>query len=70
MNKKMNHLDYMAKLRYKSIDELTYIIGDASAAIAAYPDSPNAGYYQDEVHYAYMELRRRTTPVTRKTAAK
>jgi hypothetical protein len=55
----MDHTAYQKKLKKKTVSELSYIIKDAREAIAAMPDGPKAGYYQDEIHYASMELRRR-----------
>lgn len=59
MLKKMDHAKYQQNLKRKTIDELKYIIKDASEAEKANPDGPNAGYYTDEVLYASMELLRR-----------
>jgi hypothetical protein len=39
--------------------ELLFTIADCQQTLAAWPDSPNAGYYQDEIHYAAAELARR-----------
>jgi len=58
-DKKMNHGSYQKNLRTKDIAALHFIIKDAGEAIAANPDNPNNGYYADEIHYAYMELKRR-----------
>lgn len=57
--KVMNHTDYMKRTRSMDIETLRYIIKDAREAIQAMPNGVNAGYYMDEVHYCYMELRRR-----------
>lgn len=57
--KKMDHSDYQRRLKSKSDEELKFIIKDAREAIEANPDNPNNGYYQDEISYAGMELRRR-----------
>ena len=59
ITKKMDHAAYQARLRTLSVASLFYIKDDASAAMEAYPDNPNNGYYADEVNYALMELRRR-----------
>jgi len=59
MRKVMNHSEYQARLRQKSMAELHFIAKDAAAAARAMPDSPNTGYYLDEMHYALMEIRRR-----------
>lgn len=58
-DKVMDHGKYQKGLKSKSIVELEFIIKDAGEAIAANPDNPNNGYYQDEIHYAAMELRKR-----------
>lgn len=57
--KQMDHAAYQKKCRKQEIASLRYTIKDATEAIQANPDSPNAGYYQDEIHYALGELRRR-----------
>jgi hypothetical protein len=57
--KTMDHTNYPKRLKTKSEAELRFIVKDAQEAIAAFPDSPNAGYYADEINYAGMELARR-----------
>lgn len=60
--KEMDHSGYMEKLRDETKypeSALRYIMKDAKAAMDAMPDGPNAGYYQDEIHYCAMELNRR-----------
>ena len=57
--KVIDHRDYPRRCRRLSEAELLYTIADARESIAAFPDSPNAGYYQDEIHYAAAELERR-----------
>lgn len=59
MLKKMDHDKYPKSLKRKTIDELKYIIKDASEAEKANPNGPNAGYYADEALYASMELNKR-----------
>jgi hypothetical protein len=59
MIKVMDHASYQKNLKKKSVEELRYIIKDASGAMLAMPDNPNNGYYADEVNYAAMELNRR-----------
>jgi len=61
MIKKMNHNDYIAKLRTYSTDSVRYVRDDAKRAAEAADEigSPNSGYYWDEYHYACMELRKR-----------
>jgi len=55
----MNHALYQRMIRHLDERSLRYVIRDCREAIAAYPDNPKAGYYQDEIHYCAMELRRR-----------
>lgn len=55
----MDHAAYQKKLKYYTVEMLRYVIADATAAIKAMPDNPKNGYYQDEIHYCSMELRRR-----------
>jgi hypothetical protein len=57
--KTMNHAEYQRNLKGKTEAELRYTISDAREAVNANPDNHNAGYYQDEIHYAAAELRRR-----------
>jgi len=57
--KKMDHAAYQRGLKRKSIDQLRFIIQDAREASEANPEGENAGYYIDEMHYAYAELQRR-----------
>jgi hypothetical protein len=56
MIKVMDHASYQKNLKKKSVEELRYIIKDASGAMLAMPDNPNNGYYADEVNYAAMEI--------------
>ena len=55
----MNHAEYQKNMKNKSVPELMYIIKDATEAMNLNPDNPKNGYYQDEVHYAAAELRKR-----------
>lgn len=59
MPKVMDHGAYQKRLRKKTDSELRFIIKDAGEALAAMPYGENAGYYQDEIHYAHAELERR-----------
>jgi len=47
--------------RFKTIpkESLKYILWDCRQALGAMPDNPKAGQYQDEIHYATMELNQR-----------
>ena len=55
----MNHSVYMASLKKKTVESLRYIIKDCQGAIACFPQGENSGYYQDEIHYCCMELKKR-----------
>jgi len=55
----MNHAEYQERMTTLSIEALRFIMADAYNAAQAMPDSPNAGYYLDELNYASMELARR-----------
>jgi hypothetical protein len=57
--KVIDHREYPARCRRLSEAELLYTIADARESLAAWPDCPSAGYYQDEIHYAAAELERR-----------
>ena len=59
MKPQINHIEYPKRLRKVSVDTLRYILKDAAEAIKAMPDGPKAGFYQDEIAYASMELKRR-----------
>lgn len=59
MQKVMNHGEYQKRLKKKTESELRFIVKDAGEALRAMPEGVNAGYYQDEIHYAHMELQRR-----------
>lgn len=69
--KQMNHAEYQKNLKSKSVDELTYIIQDATDAANAAQgmQSSNEGYYRDEVHYCLAELRRRQTTIAKLMAS-
>lgn len=55
-NKIMDHAEYPKRLKEKTDMELHWIIKDASHAIKALPENPNAGYYADEINYCCNEL--------------
>ena len=57
--KTINHNEYQERVRTQSTDELVYTIQDCREALAAWPDSDNAGFYADEIHYCAMELKKR-----------
>lgn len=61
--KQIDHAAYQKNLKSKTIEQLKFIIKDASEAANLGGD--NAGYYLDEVSYAAAELRRRYTKNTR-----
>ncbi len=58
-DKVMNHRDYPKTLKNKENWMLRAIITDCKEAIAANPENPNNGYYQDEICYCGMELKKR-----------
>jgi hypothetical protein len=55
----MDHDFYQKKVRTMDDSALRFVIQDCAAALEAWPDQPNAGYYADEIHYCAMELKRR-----------
>ena len=55
----IDHGEYQKKVKTMSQAALTYTIKDAREAIIANPEGPKAGYYQDEIHYCLMEMKRR-----------
>jgi len=57
--KVMDHDFYQKKVRTMDDSALRFVIQDCAAALEAWPDQPNAGYYADEIHYCAMELKRR-----------
>lgn len=59
MNININHTEYQKKVKSMTDAELRFIIKDASEAAQMLPDSPKAGYYQDEVNYCISELNSR-----------
>ena len=60
VEKRMDHIEYPATMKTKTVAQLRYIIQDCREVIALQSDfNPNIGYYEDEIHYASMELRRR-----------
>jgi hypothetical protein len=58
-DKFMNHKEYPKQLRNETEESLRFIIQDAKDSIKAFPANPNNGFYEDEIHYAAMELKRR-----------
>lgn len=58
-DKIMNHGQYRKELKAKTTESLLFIIQDCREAIKANPENPNNGYYADEIHYAYAELKAR-----------
>lgn len=61
MTKIMDHAAYMRKVKKMTESELRFVIDDCQNVILSWhPDPhPNEGYYMDEIHYCYGELRRR-----------
>lgn len=58
-DKIMDHAKYQRQLKDKSVESLRFIIRDCREAIQANPENPNNGYYTDEIHYVYAEIKRR-----------
>ena len=58
--REMDHEAYQERTKSMSVESLEHIIKDASLAVeaAGATNSPNYGYYLDEIHYCSMELRR------------
>jgi hypothetical protein len=61
--KEMDHTAYPKSLRAKPVESLHYIIQDCKAALKAYPEGRNAGYYSDEINYCVNELHRRKVQI-------
>ena len=57
----IDHAAYQKRIQKLPAIALRHIRMDAQEAIVAMPDGPNAGYYQDEVHYCDMELEKRAS---------
>jgi hypothetical protein len=57
--KTMDHVEYPRRCRRMSEAELLFTIADCRESLAAWPDCPQADYYQDEILYAAAELARR-----------
>jgi hypothetical protein len=55
----LDHAAYAARCRRLSAAELLFTIEDCRQSLAAWPDSPNAGRYTDEIHYCSAEILRR-----------
>jgi len=52
----MDHAAYQAKVKRMSFEQLTYIIADCRAVLAANPMGHKAGHYCDEINYCAAEL--------------
>ena len=65
--KQMNHSEYQKNLKNKTVEELAYIVQDATDASnnAQSMANGNESYYRDEVHYASAELRKRKATKTK-----
>jgi len=57
----INHGEYMEKVKHMSFEALAYTIKDCQNALKCMPETPKAGYYQDEISYCAMEIQRRRT---------
>ena len=53
------HSETMEAFASKESPSLIHIILDCQEAIAAHPENPKCAQYQDEIHYASMELTKR-----------
>ena len=58
-DKVMKHAEYQERIAKLPSAALRFIAKDAKEAVAAMPDGPNAGYYQDEICYCADELQKR-----------
>lgn len=56
MQNQIDHAAYQRKIKDYSIEMLRWVIKDCQEALQRMPDSPKAGYYQDEINYCGMEL--------------
>lgn len=59
---------YAKKVRTMTLEELHYTIKDCNEAMKALPENPKNGYYADEVHMCYDEIRRRVALKTKLNA--
>jgi hypothetical protein len=59
MKNQINHSEYIAKTKKMDEATLRFIIKDCQEALKALPNCDKAGYYQDEICYCAMELKRR-----------
>ena len=50
------HSETIESYKSKTIESLTHIIWDCEQAIKALPQNPKCPQYQDEIHYASMEI--------------
>jgi len=64
MTTQIDHAATQARFAALSNEALRFIIKDASEALVAMPNGAKASYYQDEVCYASMELRKRAGRLT------
>jgi hypothetical protein len=56
----IDHTGYQKQVRTMDLEALRYVIQDARQAIQAMPNGHKAGYYEDEIHYCAVEIRRRS----------
>lgn len=57
--KTFDHALYARKVKKMSDSELLFVIKDCREVLNAWPDTPNHGYYMDEIHYCHAEINRR-----------
>lgn len=55
----MDHGMYARKVKKMSDSELLFTIKDCKEVLKAWPNHQNEGYYMDEIHYCYGEIKRR-----------
>ncbi len=55
----IDHTNYPKTLKTKSLESLKFIIKDCQEAIAANPENPKNSFYQDEICYCGMEIKKR-----------
>jgi len=66
MTKIFDHAMYSRKVKKMTMDELNFVIKDCGEVLNVWPDTPNHGYYADEICYCADEIRRRKTLTNRK----
>ena len=57
--KTFDHAFYSKKVKKMSWEQLLFVIKDCQRVLKAWPETPNNGYYTDEILYCSDEIRRR-----------